>query len=84
MLARGGNSKNPFYNVYVPPSLALTLDHLSVLLKLMCFVQWFIGRPLNPRIGSFDIKTFNELRPGMFLWFIIDLSMAAKQYVELG
>ncbi len=28
--------------------------------------DWFIGRELNPRIGSFDIKSFNELRPVSF------------------
>ncbi|KAK0550910.1 erg24, C-14 sterol reductase [Tilletia horrida] len=46
--------------------------------------DWFIGRELNPRIGSFDIKSFNELRPGLILWVVLDLSAAAKQYVRLG
>ncbi|KAI1790133.1 ERG4/ERG24 ergosterol biosynthesis protein [Ganoderma leucocontextum] len=27
----------------------------------------FIGRELNPSIGSFDLKSFNELRPGLIL-----------------
>ena len=47
-------------------------------------MQWFIGRSLNPRLGSFDIKSFNEMRPGLILWVIIDLAMVAKQYASLG
>lgn len=46
--------------------------------------QWFIGRELNPRIGSFDIKTFNEMRPGLILWILIDISCACHQWVTLG
>jgi hypothetical protein len=30
--------------------------------------DFFIGRTLNPRIGSFDWKYFCELRPGLILW----------------
>ena len=45
--------------------------------------DWFIGRELNPRIGTFDIKTFNELRPGLILWALIDISCACHQYVSL-
>lgn len=30
------------------------------------FYDWFIGRELNPRIGSWDIKLFCELRPGCY------------------
>ncbi|SOV06722.1 probable ERG24 - C-14 sterol reductase [Ustilago sp. UG-2017a] len=43
----------------------------------------FIGRELNPRIGSFDIKSFNELRPGLILWAILDISCACHQYIQL-
>ncbi|CCF56253.1 hypothetical protein KAFR_0A08190 [Kazachstania africana CBS 2517] len=44
--------------------------------------DWFIGRELNPRIGSsFDIKLFCELRPGMLLWFLINLSCLHHYYV---
>lgn len=46
--------------------------------------DWFIGRELNPRVGSFDIKTFNELRPGLVLWVLMDLSCACYQYTQLG
>ena len=30
--------------------------------------DFFIGRQLNPRIGSFDLKEFCELYPGECLW----------------
>ncbi|KAI5965354.1 ERG24 [Candida pseudojiufengensis] len=46
--------------------------------------DWFIGRELNPRIGGWDIKLFCELRPGMLLWFLINLSCAYHQYHTLG
>lgn len=46
--------------------------------------DWFIGRELNPRIGSFDIKTFNELRPGLLLWVLIDISCACHQWTTFG
>lgn len=42
--------------------------------------DFFIGRELNPRIGSFDLKYFCELRPGLIGWALINLCMAAKQY----
>ncbi|KAI5481885.1 C-14 sterol reductase [Pseudohyphozyma bogoriensis] len=46
--------------------------------------NWFIGRSLNPRLGSFDIKTFNELRPGLILWAILDVALIARQYADIG
>ncbi|KAG7832685.1 hypothetical protein KL943_004626 [Ogataea angusta] len=46
--------------------------------------DWFIGRELNPRIGPWDIKLFCELRPGMLLWLLINLSCVQKQYLETG
>lgn len=46
--------------------------------------QWFIGRELNPRIGLFDIKTFNELRPGLILWVLVDASCACWQHTQFG
>ncbi|KIP08980.1 hypothetical protein PHLGIDRAFT_68417 [Phlebiopsis gigantea 11061_1 CR5-6] len=48
------------------------------------FYDFFIGRELNPSIGSFDIKSFNELRPGLILWALIDISMACEQSVRRG
>lgn len=46
--------------------------------------DWYIGRELNPSIGSFDIKSFNELRPGLILWALIDISMACEQASRRG
>lgn len=46
--------------------------------------DWFIGRELNPRLGSFDIKTFNELRPGLLLWCVLDVSCLCAQYTQFG
>lgn len=42
--------------------------------------DFLIGTALNPRIRSFDLKLFCESRPGLILWVLIDLSLAAKQY----
>ncbi|KAJ8103814.1 ergosterol biosynthesis ERG4/ERG24 [Lipomyces tetrasporus] len=46
--------------------------------------DWFIGRELNPRMGMFDIKLFCELRPGLFLWVIINAAEAHLQYRKFG
>ena len=45
--------------------------------------NFFIGRELNPRIASFDLKHFCELYPGLIGWLIIDLGMLQKQYEQL-
>ncbi|CDQ63550.1 unnamed protein product [Oncorhynchus mykiss] len=42
----------------------------------------FMGRELNPQIGSFDLKYFCELRPGLIGWVVINLGMLMKE-VEL-
>ncbi|TCD64525.1 erg24, C-14 sterol reductase [Steccherinum ochraceum] len=46
--------------------------------------DWFIGRGLNPTIGYLDLKSFNELRPGLILWVLINISMACEQAVRRG
>ncbi|KAG2739135.1 hypothetical protein P692DRAFT_20823107 [Suillus brevipes Sb2] len=46
--------------------------------------DWHIGRELNPSIGSFDIKSFNELRPGLILWVLVDMSMVCEQAARRG
>ncbi|KAI0769976.1 ERG4/ERG24 ergosterol biosynthesis protein [Fomes fomentarius] len=46
--------------------------------------DFYIGRELNPSIGSFDIKSFNELRPGLILWMLIDIGMVCEQAVRRG
>ncbi|CAO3608486.1 unnamed protein product [Mucor hiemalis] len=46
--------------------------------------DFMIGRELNPRIESFDVKFFTELRPGLIGWIVLNYCLAAKQYVDLG
>eukprot|EP00058_Branchiostoma_floridae_P000342 XP_002585830.1 hypothetical protein BRAFLDRAFT_62912 [Branchiostoma floridae] len=46
--------------------------------------DFFIGHELNPRIGSFDLKYFCELRPGLIGWVMINLCLCAKHYSEHG
>lgn len=46
--------------------------------------DFFMGRELNPRWGSFDWKEFCELRPGLVGWMILNLAMLSKQYERLG
>ncbi|KAG0791767.1 hypothetical protein G6F57_003283 [Rhizopus arrhizus] len=46
--------------------------------------DFMIGRELNPHIGSFDIKFFTELRPGLIGWLFINYCLAAKQFINLG
>lgn len=46
--------------------------------------DWFIGRELNPRVGSFDWKVFCEMRPGLIGWVMINYCMMAKQYEVHG
>jgi Delta14-sterol reductase len=46
--------------------------------------DFFIGRELNPRIGSFDWKEFCELRPGLIGWMLLNLACAKQQQNELG
>jgi len=46
--------------------------------------DFFIGRELNPSIGRFDVKYFNELRPGLILWILLNISAACEQYTRTG
>ncbi|KAF9533733.1 ERG4/ERG24 ergosterol biosynthesis protein [Crepidotus variabilis] len=46
--------------------------------------DWFIGRELNPSLGPLDLKWFNELRPGLILWVLINASMVCEQAVRRG
>ncbi|OCF36699.1 delta14-sterol reductase [Kwoniella heveanensis BCC8398] len=51
------------------------------------FYDFFMGRPLNPHppfFPSFDLKTFNEVRPGMILWLLLNISCACEQYLRIG
>ncbi|ODV92937.1 hypothetical protein CANCADRAFT_95800 [Tortispora caseinolytica NRRL Y-17796] len=46
--------------------------------------DFYIGRELNPMIGSFELKVFNELRPGLILWIMINLAMCHHQFIAYG
>ncbi|XP_063078811.1 delta(14)-sterol reductase LBR [Engraulis encrasicolus] len=37
--------------------------------------DFFMGRELNPRIRSFDVKFYCELRPGLIGWLVINFAM---------
>ncbi|KAJ3087182.1 hypothetical protein HK102_011654 [Quaeritorhiza haematococci] len=48
------------------------------------FHDFWMGRELNPRFGPVDLKYFNELRPGMIGWIVLNYAYAAKQFVKFG
>ncbi|MBZ3876415.1 Lamin-B receptor [Sciurus carolinensis] len=50
-------------------------DELSPANSGNAVYDFFIGRELNPRIGTFDLKYFCELRPGLIGWVVINLVM---------
>lgn len=76
VLALGGNSGNLIYDV------GPLFPHIEI--ELIFLVQWFIGRELNPSIGSLDLKCFNELRPGLILWVLCNISSACEQLTRRG
>ena len=46
--------------------------------------DFFLGRELNPRTGSFDWKVFCEMRPGLIGWVMINYCMMAKEFELRG
>eukprot|EP01135_Chromosphaera_perkinsii_P002194 Nk52_evm2s219 gene=Nk52_evmTU2s219 len=48
------------------------------------FYDFYMGHQLNPRIGNFDLKLFCEIRPGLILWVLVNISCIAKQYELYG
>ena len=46
--------------------------------------DFFMGRELNPRIGTFDWKEFCELRPGLMAWMLLNMAAMKQQYINLG
>ncbi len=44
----------------------------------------WMGRELNPRLGSFDLKFFCELRPGLIGWVVLNIGMASFERVYKG
>ncbi|KAM5238847.1 delta(14)-sterol reductase LBR [Ctenodactylus gundi] len=56
-------------------SLRAPREELSPASSGNAVYDFFIGRELNPRIGTFDLKYFCELRPGLIGWMVINLAM---------
>lgn len=79
ILATHGNTGNVLYDVR---STRLPSPFSQV--RKLTSPQWFIGRPLNPRIGAWDLKVFSELRPGITLWPILNFAHLAHQYTTHG
>ncbi|CED83198.1 C-24 reductase [Phaffia rhodozyma] len=48
------------------------------------FYDYFMGAALNPRIGSVDLKMWQEVRIPWVLLFLIALSATLEQYREIG
>ena len=46
-------------------------------------LDFWVGRELNPRLGSFDIK-FVAYRVAMIFWLVLNLSFLAKQWEKYG
>ncbi|KAM9355617.1 delta(14)-sterol reductase LBR isoform 2-T2 [Pholidichthys leucotaenia] len=46
--------------------------------------DFFKGRELNPRIRSFDLKFFCEMRPGLIGWCLINFAMALAEMKKQG
>ena len=46
--------------------------------------DFYMGRELNPRWGSFDWKEFCELRPGLIGWAILNMAFVVVQKEKLG
>jgi delta14-sterol reductase/lamin-B receptor len=46
--------------------------------------DYCMGATLNPRLRGLDLKYFCESRPGLILWVLFDLSLAAAQYERHG
>ncbi|XP_028253451.1 delta(14)-sterol reductase LBR isoform X2 [Parambassis ranga] len=46
--------------------------------------DFFKGRELNPRIKSFDLKFFCEMRPGLIGWCLINFAMALAEMKNQG
>lgn len=46
--------------------------------------DWFLGRPLNPRVYALDLKSFCELRPGMIMWPVLNFAFLARQHAAHG
>jgi delta14-sterol reductase len=45
--------------------------------------DWILGTELNPHVAGFELKFF-WLRPSMMGWLLLNISIAAKQWQQLG
>eukprot|EP00918_Siedleckia_nematoides_P047497 GHVU01104016.1.p1 GENE.GHVU01104016.1~~GHVU01104016.1.p1 ORF type:complete len:530 (+),score=74.28 GHVU01104016.1:310-1899(+) len=64
-------------------------SHVSVVTSPMGdtgnpFHDFWNGRELNPRIGSFDLKFFIQMRPGLMGWIFVNCCFASQQAAKLG
>lgn len=59
-------------------------DELSPASSGNAIYDFFIGHELNPRIGTFDLKYFCELRPGLIGWVVINLAMLLAEMKVQG
>ena len=46
--------------------------------------DFLVGSELNPRVGGFDLKLFHIGHLGMMAWTVVNFSLAARQYQQLG
>ncbi|ELT94066.1 hypothetical protein CAPTEDRAFT_139617 [Capitella teleta] len=46
--------------------------------------DFYMGRELNPHLGPLDLKFFCELRPGLLLWGVMDISYVINQWHRIG
>lgn len=84
LLALGGNSGVFIYDVSRDDQLS---HHPLAAPGPVLTFQFFLGRPLNPTFPgfpNFDIKTFNEVRPGIIGWVVLNISCACAQYKKHG
>ena len=79
-------------HIHTPNQLIDSIDYNQYPTRLLAkhgnsgnlFYDFWIGRTLNPRIMGLDLKYFNELRPGLVLWLLLNLSFAYKQHSTHG
>ena len=57
-------------------TLLVVNTHISAVIMLNVTVC--LGRELNPRIGSLDLKEFCELRPGLIGWCVLNLGLSVS------
>ncbi len=81
-----GNPMSQHRQQHTAPPLHRCHHALTSARCVRCVLSYdfFVGRPLNPRVLGVDLKYLCELRPGMVGWLAINLSMMAAQWREQG